>query len=146
QGILGSKAKSKAKGVKEKDKNKNKELFCGFDYSLVWDDVQDMSRVEHAALTSMATTPTESRASSVAPPSFGVVVMNAKKHSQSDQPKTTDSSVKDTRHWMDEPGSSGEVLALSPQLESIGEHVCMSRQQCDRHSGWQKLKAAELDL
>ncbi|KAG0258304.1 hypothetical protein BG011_003376 [Mortierella polycephala] len=146
QGVLGSKAKSKAKGVKDKDKNKNKELFCGFDYSLVWDDVQDMSRIERAAPTSMTTTPAESRASSVAPPSFGVVVMNAKKHSQSDQPKVTDSSVKDIKHWVDGTESNGEVLALSPQLESIGERVCMSRQQCDRHNGWQKLKAAELDL
>ncbi|KAF9105607.1 hypothetical protein BGX27_009553 [Mortierella sp. AM989] len=153
-GSNSSKSKPKGKSQKTKDKDKDKESFCGFDYSLVWDDAQDMSRIDRAALTSLATTPTGSRASSVAPPSFGVVLVAAKKQSSlgedlGNQGKSRNSVAAlspDERSIVTDTSDSSLAISLSHQLEEVGLRVCMSRRQCDRHNGWQKLKAAELDL
>ncbi|KAG0357929.1 hypothetical protein BGZ54_000124 [Gamsiella multidivaricata] len=142
----GSKSKAKGKGQrgKDKDKNKDKESFCGFDYSLVWDDIQDMSRMERTALSSsLATTPAGSRASSVAPPSFGVVLVNSKRNSADES-----DDQHEARHSAAASADEHSIMppTLSPQMEEVGLHVCMLRRQCDRHIGWQKLKKAELDL
>ncbi|KAG0051362.1 hypothetical protein BGZ83_003828 [Gryganskiella cystojenkinii] len=147
----GSKTKSKGKGSKDKDskatKENEKEFMCGFDYSLVWDDAQDMQRLERAnvlSLASVTTSPAGSRSSSVAPPpapSFGVLVVTSahKKHSGSED-KTL------ARSELAESNRLGMTAYLPLQLENIGHEVCMIRRHCDRHSGWQKLKAAELVL
>ncbi|CAO3567190.1 unnamed protein product [Mortierella alpina] len=132
------KSKSKSKGPKA-SKDKDKEMLCGFDYSLVWDDAEDMCRAERAALTSLTATPNGSRASSVAPSSGGAVVVVPSKQ---DVAEPASSAV---------PGQGGVLdslkhLTVSPQLQAIGVQVCTARRQCDRHTGWQRLKAAELDL
>ncbi|KAI9234246.1 MAG: hypothetical protein BYD32DRAFT_385667 [Podila humilis] len=140
-------AKGKAKGAKtqggDKSKDKDKDALCGFDYSLVWDDAEDMSRVEKA-LSSMAT-PAGSRASSVAPPSFGVVITSKSSDGgvitkKQDQGASSSSDKSDGAHI------NGVSSSLLLQLQGIGHRVCVSRKNCDRHVGWQKLKAAELDL
>ncbi|KAF9397946.1 hypothetical protein BGX21_008338 [Mortierella sp. AD011] len=152
-GSSSSKSKSKGKSQKGKDKDKDKDGFCGFDYSLVWDDAQDMSRIDRIALTSLGTTPTGSRASSVAPPSFGVVLVNQKRQSSlaeelGNQGKNRNGAAlsPDELSVAANTLDSSTSLSLSPQLEEVGVRVCMTRRQCDRHIGWQKLKAAELDL
>ncbi|KAF9274788.1 hypothetical protein BGZ68_000365 [Mortierella alpina] len=133
----GSKSKSKSKGHKA-SKDKDKEMLCGFDYSLVWDDAEDMCRAERAALTSLTATPNGSRASSVAPSSLGTAVVVPSKQDVDQVPSRV-------------PGQGGDLdslksPAVSPQLQAIGVQVCTARRQCDRHTGWQRLKAAELDL
>ncbi|KAF9947109.1 hypothetical protein BGZ70_002878 [Mortierella alpina] len=134
----GSKSKSKSKGPKA-SKDKDKEMLCGFDYSLVWDDAEDMCRAERAALTSLTATPNGSRASSVAPSSGGAVVVVP---SKLDVAEPASSAVPSQGGVLD----SLKHLTVSPQLQAIGVQVCTARRQCDRHTGWQRLKAAELDL
>ncbi|KAF9982446.1 hypothetical protein BGZ75_006150 [Mortierella antarctica] len=134
----GSKSKSKSKGHKA-SKDKDKEMLCGFDYSLVWDDAEDMCRAERAALTSLTATPNASRASSVAPPSIGAVVVVPSKQ---DVVNPASSKMPSQGGVLD----ALKCLAVSPQLQAIGVQVCTSRRQCDKHTGWQRLKAAELDL
>ncbi|KAF9085247.1 hypothetical protein BGX23_009826, partial [Mortierella sp. AD031] len=150
-----SKTKSKA-GQKEKvsTKDKDKDVLCGFDYSLVWDDAQDISRLDRAALSSLVSTPVGSRASSVAPPSFGVVVVNPKRNGTTTESSNSgEKSKADGLHdgGVQTPSSiSGDVgsaaLVASPYLEAIGLRVCTARKTCERHNGWQRLKAAELEL
>ncbi|KAG0020196.1 hypothetical protein BGZ82_011677 [Podila clonocystis] len=143
----------KSKGAKtqgnDKGKDKDKEALCGFDYSLVWDDAEDMSRIEKVA-SSVNATPAGSRASSVAPPSFGVVVFNSK----SGDTSSTGGGGVSTKKQDQGPSSSSDAggttngisSSLLLQMQIIGHRVCMSRKNCDRHLGWQKLKAAELAL
>ncbi|KAG0269994.1 hypothetical protein BGZ95_001847 [Linnemannia exigua] len=158
-----SQSKSKVKAKAQKDritaKDKDKDALCGFDHSLVWDDDQDISRKDRAALNSLVSTPVGSRASSIAPPSFGVVVVNPKRQHNGSAAEPSDSKVR-ADGIQDGEGSgaqassstSGDVtngaktLASSLYLETIGRRVCMSRRNCDRHNGWQKLKASELEL
>ncbi|KAF9148408.1 hypothetical protein BG015_009855 [Linnemannia schmuckeri] len=160
----GSKSKAKAKALKDKAaaKEKDKDALCGFDYSLVWDDAQDIARKDRAALNSLVSTPVGSRASSVAPPSFGVVVVALKRQQQhngtessSDHKTKTEGGAHDGDGvgGVQTPSATGEAgsnmtsaLASSPYLEAIGQRVCMSRRGCDRHIGWQRLKTAELEL
>jgi hypothetical protein len=166
EGVLrsgsGSKSKvSKAKALKDKAaaKEKDKDALCGFDYSLVWDDAQDIARKDRAALSSLVSTPVGSRASSVAPPSFGVVVVTPKKQhngteSSSDHKSKAEGGAQNGESGgVHTPSASGEAgsntttaLASLSYLETVGRRVCMSRRGCDRHIGWQKLKAAELEL
>ncbi|KAG0286300.1 hypothetical protein BGZ96_009552 [Linnemannia gamsii] len=168
EGVLrsGSASKSKvskAKALKDKAaaKEKDKDALCGFDYSLVWDDAQDIARKDRAALNSLVSTPVGSRASSVAPPSFGVVVVAPKKQQQNGTESSNDNKSKteggahdgESGGGVQTPSASGEVgsntttvLAFSPYLQAIGRRVCTSRRSCDRHIGWQKLKAAEREL
>ncbi|KAF9961355.1 hypothetical protein BGZ72_004064 [Mortierella alpina] len=134
----GSKSKSKSKGHKA-SKDKDKEMLCGFDYSLVWDDAEDMCRAERAALTSLTATPNGSRASSVAPLSLGAAVVIP---SKPDVVDPASSKLPSQGGVLD----SLESLAISPLQQAIGVQVCTARRQCDRHTGWQRLKAAELDL
>ncbi|KAF8976022.1 hypothetical protein BGZ46_008648 [Entomortierella lignicola] len=151
-GSNSSKSKSKGKNQKTKDKDKDKEAFCGFDYSLVWDDVHDMSRIDRATLASLTTTPTGSRASSVAPPSFGVVLVNSKKQGLLTEDLENQSKARNGAALSPDEQSLAinnldpSALSVSPQMEEVGLRVCMTRRQCDRHNGWQKLKGAELDL
>ncbi|OAQ27501.1 hypothetical protein K457DRAFT_21058, partial [Linnemannia elongata AG-77] len=156
-----SKSKAKAKALKDKAaaKEKDKDALCGFDYSLVWDDAQDIARKDRAALGSLVSTPVGSRASSVAPPSFGVVVVAPKRQQQqngtefsSDHKTKTEGSAHDGDGGVQTPSAIGgagstvtSALATLPYLEVIGQRVCISRRSCDRHNGWQKLKAAELE-
>ncbi|KAI8600507.1 hypothetical protein EDD21DRAFT_131711 [Dissophora ornata] len=111
-----------------------------------------MSRIEHTATeglttSSLATTPAGSRASSVAPPSFGVVLVNSKKDNDLESGGNGKSRIGAAAGSKEEQDTTGNVNGKSsPQLEDVGHHVCMSKRQCDRHVGWQKLKAAELDL
>lgn len=158
----GSKSKAKAKALKDKAaaKEKDKDALCGFDYSLVWEDAQDIARKDRAALSSLVSTPVGSRASSVAPPSFGVVVVAPKRHQQqngtessSDHKTKTEVNAYDGDGGVQTLSAAGgagsnvtNTLATSPYMLAIGQRVCMSRRNCDRHIGWQKLKAAELDL
>lgn len=144
----------KSKGTKtqgsDKSKDKDKDALCGFDYSLVWDDAEDMSRIEKAA-ASMNGTPAGSRASSVAPPSFGVLVINSKSGDTSSYGGGVSTKKQDQGpSSSSDAGGGGAANSVSSslllQLQGIGHRVCMSRKNCDRHTGWQKLKAAELDL
>ncbi|KAF9900377.1 hypothetical protein EC991_007433 [Linnemannia zychae] len=165
EGVLRTGSQSKSKTTKTKAqrdraaaKDKDKDALCGFDYSLVWDDAQDISRKDRAALSSLVSTPIGSRASSVAPPSFGVVVVNPKRHHNgaarsSDSRSKVDDSIHEGEGGAQiSSASSGDAaagaktLASSPYLVAIGQRVCTSRRNCDRHNGWQKLKAAELEL
>ncbi|KAF9570904.1 hypothetical protein EC968_001213 [Mortierella alpina] len=140
--IVGSKSnsssKSKSKGPKA-SKDKDKEMLCGFDYSLVWDDAEDICRAERAALTSLTATPNGSRASSVAPPVQGVVAVVPSKQGAVDPASSNMPSQGGVLESL-------KSLAVSPQLQAIGVRVCTARRQCDKHTGWQRLKAAELDL
>ncbi|KAF9927407.1 hypothetical protein FBU30_003265 [Linnemannia zychae] len=144
EGILrsnsGSKSKARSKSQKERTsaKDKDKDAPCGFDYSLVWDDAQDIAKKDRAAQSSLVSTPVGSRASSVAPLSFGVTVIAPKQHDSSNE--HNGEGTGDART----PAVSNE--APSPYLEAVGQRVCMSRRGCERHIGWQKLKAAELEL
>lgn len=139
----------KSKGAKtqgnDKSKDKDKDALCGFDYSLVWDDGEDMSRIEKAA-ASVNATPAGSRASSVAPPSFGVVVTSSKSGDTSSSGVSTKKQDQGPSSSSDAGANSSVSSSLLLQLQGIGHRVCMSRKNCDRHFGWQKLKAAELDL
>lgn len=141
-------AKGKAKGAKtqggDKSKDKDKDALCGFDYSLVWDDAEDMSRIEKA-LSSMNGTPAGSRASSVAPPSFGVVI-TSKSGDGGVSTKKQDHGASSSSDKSDRAHNNGVSSSLLLQLQGIGHRVCVLRKNCDRHVGWQKLKAAELDL
>lgn len=145
-----SKFKPKGKGSsKDKSaKDKDHENICGFDFSLVWDDMQDMQRMERAAaaaLQSVVTSPSGSRSSSMAPPSSGVVVVVSPSTKKFHNPSEDKLSVDSKRQ---PSSSSSSVLPsyLLLQLEDIGREVCLVRRHCDRHNGWQKLKSSELDL
>ncbi|KAG0379932.1 hypothetical protein BGX24_011001 [Mortierella sp. AD032] len=161
-----SQSKSKAKAKAQKDrataKDKDKDALCGFDHSLVWDDAQDIARKDRAALSSLVSTPVGSRASSIAPPSFGVVVVNPKRLHNGSAAESGDSKMKADGNQDGEGGVGGgaqassstsgdaatgmNALTSSPYLEVVGRRVCMNRRNCDRHNGWQKLKASELEL